>query len=807
MMPSSVLFVLPQPAYGLSTFQQHWYFPIAGRQNNTVDKLRILNTGSQTINYRVRFYYEDGTLTETTYSIGPSRYTSHDLPEANCAIMIMVDLPLGYDGYVTPQLDLPKDGYATTYSGANKLAKDWYYAAGYIGDFAYGLVGLLNPSYVAISVTIDVYGTDGTSYQTTVSVNPHSVKYQNLRDLPGVIWGDIAVEVSSISYFVASYMQIDLSNGVATGDNMANSPQKTWYFAGVIKSSSESFLFHILNPNTAAANVKADFGCFSYTFSIGPNRKLVWNGAPSVPLGSYSVKIESDIGVVATLEYWYVHQAWVLGSASNNGAPLPVTSWFYGWAYGWSFASSMVSVFNPSISTATINAVLYYADGSTSTKTYALPSGQRQDLDFYDAAQDYFGLGLYSDVQIVAQEYLWWWHENSGTLGAPMAKLTVRVYDDSGYALSGAYVSIRYSGSFIPAYGSNVASGTTDSDGAVVFSLQAAETYLVTASQTGYYSSSSTLTLTSNSILDFYLSPGEGGGGCPYVSVWDGNHYVLENNVLPTSEVSNGSDVEDYYKLEQTLVPVYQNRHFSVCSLMISEFEREHSYIDQVKLLAIDHSSNVNIALTPSGKILTYKNPVAPLSAVDNNGIDRLSKIRLMDGNICDQATYFDGFLNDYLVLNFGQVDSDSAKLIVRDDRKCMETCILVQVVDGNDEWQTVAELVPRAFWGIEAVDLSAYVKNDQDFWMRLLWTSPHRLDFVGLDTTKQDNFELYTANLVSAIHSTSGNVRPQLLENDNNYAELLPSEQIQLTFMLPNNTKQARAYILYTKGHYYTIP
>lgn len=296
--------------------------------------------------------------------------------------------------------------------------------------------------------------------------------------------------------------------------------------------------------------------------------------------------------------------------------------------------------------------------------------------------------------------------------------------------------------------------------------------------------------------------PPGGGAGCPFVSVWDGSQYVLDNSLLPTSVLSNGTDVEDYYKLEQAPVPS-QGKY----SFLISEFQREHSFIDQVKLLAVDHESDVDIAVTPDGEILTYKNPVAPLSAVDDNGFDRLSEIRLMDGNESDPATYFYGVPSDYLILNFGQVNSDNAKLILRSDHyKKEQECVWVQVNNGSGTWQTVETLVPRAFWSIEAVNLSPYLITGQDLLIRLFWGSPHKLDYVGLDTTKQADYQVHTANLVSATHSTQSNVKSQLLESDNLYTELIPDEQIQLEFTLPNNTKQARTYIFYTNGHYHTI-
>jgi hypothetical protein len=293
-----------------------------------------------------------------------------------------------------------------------------------------------------------------------------------------------------------------------------------------------------------------------------------------------------------------------------------------------------------------------------------------------------------------------------------------------------------------------------------------------------------------------------GGGYCPFVSVWNSTNFALTNNVLPRSELSNGADVEDYYRLEQAPVP-----KSGKYSLLLSEFESEHSYFDQAQLFAVDHSSDLKIAFTPTGELLTYKNPVPPISAIDDDGASRLNEISLMDGNVSDPVTYFQGYPGDYLILNFGQVNSENAKLIVRDDMKKQIECILVQVKDGNGAWQTVETLVPRAYWSVEAVNLSPYVVQGQNLWVRLYWKYPHRLDFVGLDTTPQDNYEIRYGNLVSATHSTQGDVKPLLLYSDNLHTELVPGQQIQLEFTLPNNSRPAGTYVFYTKGHYYTIP
>jgi hypothetical protein len=301
-------------------------------------------------------------------------------------------------------------------------------------------------------------------------------------------------------------------------------------------------------------------------------------------------------------------------------------------------------------------------------------------------------------------------------------------------------------------------------------------------------------------------TPGGGGGGCPYVYAWNGTSYVKDNNILPASENGNGTDVEDHYKLEQPLVPFFQSQQVSLYSLQLLEFEHEHDYIDQVNLLAVDHSQGTSIAVTPEGEILTYQNPVSPASCVDNYGNSRLGEVGRMDGNVSMQSTYFQGYAGDWLLLNFGRVTAENAKLILRDDQKCADVCINVQVPDQAGNWQTVEVLHPRDYWAVEAVNLTAYVPANGDFIVRLLWTATHRLDYVGLDTTSQEACEFHQAFLFLAVHSTEGNVIRKILENDQIYTELVPGERIQLAFFLPSNQNQERTFILHTEGHYNTI-
>jgi hypothetical protein len=305
-----------------------------------------------------------------------------------------------------------------------------------------------------------------------------------------------------------------------------------------------------------------------------------------------------------------------------------------------------------------------------------------------------------------------------------------------------------------------------------------------------------------------YVGGGGRGGSCPYAYAWNGTAFVKDNNILPASETDNGTDTRDYYLLQQPLVPWLVTQRTSLCSIQIREFENNTDYIDQVRLMAVDHSQDASIAVTPEGEIVTYTNPASPVSCVDGYGNNQLPEISSMDGNVSDPYTYYQGFKNDWLLLDFGTVTASHANLILRDDMKCAEdNCIDVQVPDAGGAWRTIEVLNPRDFWSMEAVNLTAYTPANGEFVVRLLWTAPHRLDFVGLDTSLQAQVQVNSAQPKLAVHSTQGIVTPKLLYDDENCVELVNGQQITLWFSVPSQ-KQAttRSFILYTDGYYYTI-
>ncbi len=291
-----------------------------------------------------------------------------------------------------------------------------------------------------------------------------------------------------------------------------------------------------------------------------------------------------------------------------------------------------------------------------------------------------------------------------------------------------------------------------------------------------------------------------GGGGCPYVYPWNGSSYEMDNNLMPQSDNPNRTslDVKDSYKLEKPLVQ--KNGKYY---LLLKEFEQEHDYFDRVDLVSIDHDSSFKIAVDPEGTILTYNNPVQPVSAVDQNGTDVLGKIKSIDGN------YYFGSEGDYIILNFGNVSAKEAKLVMKADYinfpVIVPKSIHAQIqVEENGKWYNISTILPRNYWATEIVDLTKYLQYlKNNFKVRLYFTKPHKLDFVSLDTSEQAKFDVRYANLTSATHSSAGDVKQKLLMSDGIYAELIPGQQIELVYVLPDKQKEVRDFILFSHGYY----
>jgi hypothetical protein len=113
---------------------------------------------------------------------------------------------------------------------------------------------------------------------------------------------------------------------------------------------------------------------------------------------------------------------------------------------------------------------------------------------------------------------------------------------------------------------------------------------------------------------------------------------------------------------------------------------------------------------------------------------------------------------------------------------------MFVQVQDEQNNWNTVATIIPRIYWATEIVDMSNCLPDAKgNVKVRLYFTAHHKIDFVGLDTSPQSTMQVQEGQLLSAVHSVQGDVTDKLLFSDAVYSELVPSQSIWLTFSIHN--------------------
>ena len=278
-------------------------------------------------------------------------------------------------------------------------------------------------------------------------------------------------------------------------------------------------------------------------------------------------------------------------------------------------------------------------------------------------------------------------------------------------------------------------------------------------------------------------------GGCPYVFSWDGTEFSDDNNILAGS--GNGENVSDFYKLRQSLIE--ENGEYR---LELREFENEHSFIDMVKLIAIDHSEDIDIEVLGDNIILPYRDAIAPLYCVDQTGEDWTEVMANPNEG------YFEGYEGDTLTMNFGEIESGRYVFLPMASPKSGP--IDVAIYNSEAGWQLIQSIYPREHSSVSPV-VANHLSNDS-LKIQLIWHSYHRLEYAGLGKIRNADYHIKPCPLVSATHSDIGSVKQKLLVDDENYAELLPGDTITLEFEVVGiEPGWVRDFVFVSNGYYLT--
>ena len=166
------------------------------------------------------------------------------------------------------------------------------------------------------------------------------------------------------------------------------------------------------------------------------------------------------------------------------------------------------------------------------------------------------------------------------------------------------------------------------------------------------------------------------GSSCPVLFAWDGHKYKLVTDVIGAAVVGhwftpsrrNTPNPGEWIKVDGDQIAAVNGR----LSLRFMEPMEEVNYIDQLRLVAVDHPENVEVNPDErflddppfaSGRVVASRGARLPVGAWDGEGRDVLDQVSRRDHRFASGFTAlpYDGFANLHvLTLDLGSVDAQS---------------------------------------------------------------------------------------------------------------------------------------------------
>jgi tetratricopeptide (TPR) repeat protein len=166
------------------------------------------------------------------------------------------------------------------------------------------------------------------------------------------------------------------------------------------------------------------------------------------------------------------------------------------------------------------------------------------------------------------------------------------------------------------------------------------------------------------------------GSSCPVLFAWDGHKYKLVTDVIGAGVVGhwftptrrNIPNPSEWIKVDGSHVALTGGK----LSLRFIEPMEEVNYIDQLRVIAVDHPENVEVNPDErflddppfaSGRVVASANAHLPAAAWDGEGHDVLAALSQRDHTFASgfTPTAYDGFANLHaLTLDLGSVDAQS---------------------------------------------------------------------------------------------------------------------------------------------------
>lgn len=239
------------------------------------------------------------------------------------------------------------------------------------------------------------------------------------------------------------------------------------------------------------------------------------------------------------------------------------------------------------------------------------------------------------------------------------------------------------------------------------------------------------------------------------------------------------------------------------------------TYIDRVKLVAVDHAPDIKVAVRPEGRIFGYDKELVPIACVDQDGRDHLSKITRKDG------IYFTSEEPGYLIVTYSTrtvwpnvlydpppIEPDVA-VPPWQKRAGIVSHVVVEVQDIRGEWIKVGDVPPRfyperSYWIVGSGNLEL----GEEFKVKLSWDAYYAADELKYYVRSKEQPVNVWSHPVAAVSSGGGEILKEMLNSDGEYATLMPGQIIELSFPVSSypQANMVRDFVLETRGYYINL-
>jgi hypothetical protein len=205
---------------------------------------------------------------------------------------------------------------------------------------------------------------------------------------------------------------------------------------------------------------------------------------------------------------------------------------------------------------------------------------------------------------------------------------------------------------------------------------------------------------------------------CPFVYSFDGEKYTFDAEPLGGA-ICAGLKKSDYSRLEH-LRPV-DGKY----SLLLRNEVEETQYVDQLKLLVVDHVSDSEVMPDTAGNMYSVKTPVTPTLAFNENGEDLKKFVERRDDvawqtHLPKDDSYLGGDLRHQLTFEFPKPpDAKTAKLLVNAGTALWGSNMIREMLqlrgDKVDAWY---EAVNRG--EAELMDLIGFIEREELYLLKI---------------------------------------------------------------------------------------